>query len=595
MANFMANVQHLGRSLMLPIAVLPVAAILLRVGQPDLLNIPFIATAGDAIFANLGMLFAVGIAVGFAKGNHGAAGLAGLVAYLVAVNGAQTLVQIAPEVLAGVGEAHKGIVENASKIGEIKKLRVPIGIVSGIFAGILYNRYHNIRLPEFLAFFGGRRFVPIAAGVSGLFIAAFFGYAFPVISSGIDSFSQMVVNAGGFGLFIFGVLNRLLIVTGLHHILNNVAWFVMGDFNGATGDLGRFFAGDKTAGAFMTGFFPVMMFGLPAACYAMYRSALPERRKEVGGMYMSLGLTSLLTGVTEPIEFTFMFLAPLLYAIHAVLTGVSMALMDFLNIKLGFGFSAGLFDYVLNFNKATNPLWLFPVGAVYALIYYSVFRFFIVKFNMKVPGRDDAVAASSALSHTTQSTSKALGFIEALGGAENLEEVAACTTRLRLVMKDNQAVNAGVLKDLGARGVIRPSATTLQVVIGPTAEILADEINQALKIGVRDHAGVPQIVLPVKTDQNIINNNAGQISDVTNIDISAVKTIFTALGGAKNVLSIETKSSRLVLELRDGSIVDEKALLENGIRGFVKIKKNIYHMLIGPNAEEIGIALRSQT
>ena len=290
MANFMANVQHLGRSLMLPIAVLPVAAILLRLGQSDLHGIPhigvvfesigpFIGAAGGAIFANLGMLFAIGIAVGFAKGNHGAAGLAGVVGYLVATHGAQNLIDVSPDVLAGVSEAHRGIVANATKISMVAKLQVPIGIMCGIMAGVLYNRYHNIRLPEFLAFFGGRRFVPIAAGIGGLFVAALFGYGFPLISGGLDSFGRMVVEAGGFGLFIFGVLNRLLIVTGLHHILNNVAWFVMGDFNGATGDLGRFFAGDKTAGAFMAGFFPVMMFGLPAACYAMYRSALPERRK----------------------------------------------------------------------------------------------------------------------------------------------------------------------------------------------------------------------------------------------------------------------------------------------------------------------------
>ena len=273
-----------------------------------------------------------------------------------------------------------------------------------------------------------------------------------------------------------------------------------------------------------------------------------------------------------------------------------MALMDFLNIKLGFGFSAGLFDYVLNFNKATNPLWLFPIGAVYALIYYSVFRFFIVKFNMKVPGRDDVVSVSSAPSNTSHSTSKALGFIEALGGAENLEEVAACTTRLRLVMKDNQAVNAGVLKDLGARGVIRPTATTLQVVIGPTAEILADEIKHALQAGVSVPADAPSLTLvPNSDDGNVFSENASQTDNVIAADQFIVEAIFTALGGTKNVRGIETKSSRLVLELKDGSIVDEKALLENGVRGFVKINKNIYHMLIGPNAEEIGSALRSQT
>ena len=586
MAKLMANVQSLGRTLMLPIAVLPVAAILLRIGQPDLLDIAFIAAAGDAIFANLGMLFAIGIAVGFAKENHGAAGLAGLVGYLVAINGVQTLVNVPADILVEVSDKLKGMVESTYKVGQVKSLRVPIGITSGIIAGVLYNKYSNIKLPEFLAFFGGRRFVPIAAGLCGVLVAAVFGYGFPYISAGLDTFSQSVVNAGGFGLFVFGVLNRLLIVTGLHHILNNVAWFIVGDFNGVTGDLNRFFAGDESAGAFMSGFFPVMMFGLPAACYAMYRSAQKERRKEVGGMYMSLGLTSLLTGVTEPIEFTFMFLAPLLYAIHAVLTGVSMALMDYLNVRLGFGFSAGLFDYVLNFNKATKPLWLFPIGAVYALIYYYVFRFFIVKFNMKVPGRDDVSVTAQASENSPSENSKANGFIRALGGAENLEEVAACTTRLRLVLKDNTAINDAVLKDLGARGVIRPSSTTAQVVIGPTAEILADEIKQALKAGLNDEQ---QTVSPIVAPQSVA---ASGEDDSIAPDSDTITAYLQALGGAKNIISIKPSSSRLVLNLRNGKLVDENKLTSIGARGFVKLADDTYHLLLGPSAENIGTALQ---
>ena len=586
MAKIMANVQSLGRTLMLPIAVLPVAAILLRIGQPDLLNIAFIAAAGDAIFANLGMLFAIGIAVGFARENHGAAGLAGLVGYLVAINGVQTLVNVPADILVDVSDKLKGTVESAYKVGQVKSLRVPIGITSGIIAGLLYNKYSNIKLPEFLAFFGGRRFVPIAAGLCGVFVAAVYGYGFPYISAGLDTFSQSVVNAGGFGLFVFGVLNRLLIVTGLHHILNNVAWFIVGDYNGVTGDLNRFFAGDETAGAFMSGFFPVMMFGLPAACYAMYRSAKKERRKEVGGMYVSLGLTSLLTGVTEPIEFTFMFLAPLLYAIHAVLTGISMALMDFLNIRLGFGFSAGLFDYVLNFNKATNPLWLFPIGIAYALIYYYVFRFFIVKFNMKVPGRDDVSSVSQASESASGDNGKALGFIKALGGAKNLKEVAACTTRLRLVLEDNMAINDAVLKDLGARGVIRPSSTTAQVVIGPTAEILADEIKQALKAGAIDGG---QTVSSIASPQGVAESGDGIF---VASDADTITAYLQALGDAKNIISIKPVSSRVVLNLRNGKLVDENKLTSIGARGFVKLADDTYHLLLGPSAEGIGAALQ---
>ncbi len=277
---------------------------------------------------------------------------------------------------------------------------------------------------------------------------------------------------------VYGFLNRLLIVTGLHHILNNIAWFVIGDYHGATGDLRRFFAGDPSAGGFMSGFFPVMMFGLPAACLAMYHTARPEKKKAVGGMLTSLALTSFLTGVTEPIEFSFMFLAPLLYAVHAVLTGVAMALMNLLDVKLGFTFSAGLFDYVLNFGKATHPLLLLPLGAAYAGIYYGLFRFFIVKFDLKTPGReaDDAVTAEAVAT----GGGRGADFVAALGGAGNLVSVDACTTRLRLIVADQGAVSEPGLKALGARGIVKPSDKALQVVLGPIADQVAGEIRAAL-------------------------------------------------------------------------------------------------------------------
>ena len=272
---------------------------------------------------------------------------------------------------------------------------MPVGILSGLIAGGLYNRFYNIALPNYLSFFGGRRFVPIAAGLAGLVLAVGFGTQWQRLEAGMDVLSHSVLHAGALGLFLYGVLNRVLIVTGLHHIINNIAWFLLGDYHGVTGDLNRFFAGDPAAGAFMAGFFPVMMFGLPAACLAMYHTALPERRRLVGGLLGSIALTSLLTGVTEPIEFTFMFLAPLLYAVHALLTGIAFIVMDALHVRLGFGFSAGLFDYVLNFNRATRPLWLLPVGLGYFALYYLLFRWVIVRFDLKTPGRGAAEARSA--------------------------------------------------------------------------------------------------------------------------------------------------------------------------------------------------------
>src|SRR5215470_5334524 len=371
-----AKFQQLGRALMLPIAVLPVAGLLLRLGQPDLLNVKWIAEAGGAIFSNLALIFAIGVAVGFAKENNGAAGLAGGVGYLV-------------------------LTAVLKSINDKLDMGVLAGILCGIVAGNLYNRFKDIKLPEYLAFFGGKRFVPIITGLVCVVLGLVCGYAWPPVQAGIDWLGHALIGAGGLGLFIYGILNRLLLVTGLHHILNSLVWFVFGSFTGAddkvvTGDLHRFFAGDPTAGSFMTGFFPIMMFGLPAACLAMYHAARPENRKLVGGMLLSMALTSFLTGVTEPVEFTFMFLAPALYAVHAVLTGLALVTMDVLNSKLGFSFSAGLFDYVLNFKWATRPLWLLPVGAMYFALYYVLFRFVIVRFDLKTPGRDPGESTAAA-------------------------------------------------------------------------------------------------------------------------------------------------------------------------------------------------------
>ncbi len=581
--NVMNGVQRLGRTLMLPIAVLPVAGLLLRFGQPDLLDIPFVAAAGASIFSNLGLLFAIGVAVGFAKENHGAAGLAGLVGYLVATQGAQTLLAVPPEILSVLSEDARDLAATAFREKEIGKLSVPIGILSGVIAGFLYNKYGDIKLPEFLAFFGGRRFVPIAAGFAGVLVAFVFGMGWSYIEGGMDMFSRSVVGSGEIGLFVYGVLNRILIVTGLHHILNNVAWFIVGDFGGVTGDLNRFFAGDKTAGAFMAGFFPVMMFGLPAACFAMYRSAPPERRNEVGGMYLSLGLTSFLTGVTEPIEFTFIFLAPALYAVHAVLTGAAMALMDILGVKLGFGFSAGLIDYILNFNKSTKPLLLLPIGAAYALVYYAMFRTVIVMFDLKTPGRGDVIATASEAPQSDDG--KARDFIAALGGPANVSLVEACTTRLRLLLQDDQAVDEGALARLGARGVIRPTKGALQVILGPIADQVAKEINAALK---------------TMGDAAPAARRRGEAAGATDVagqsewTAAGLERLSCALGGLENIADVKSAASRLLVTLKKTAAVDETALKASGVRAVARSRDGRLHLIVGPGADAaaLGLAMR---
>ncbi len=583
MARTMDGLQRLGRALMLPIAVLPVAGLLLRLGQPDLLGIAVLAAAGDAIFSNLGMVFAVGVAVGFARENHGAAGLASLVGYLVATRGAEVLLTVPPETTAGLVGAAADAAAAAWRTQQLAKLSMPVGVLSGLIAGFAYNRYSEIRLPSYLAFFGGRRFVPIVTGCLGVLVAVAFGYGWPLLTHGMDALSRTVVDAGPWGLFVYGALNRLLIVTGLHHILNNIAWFLLGDYHGVTGDLKRFFAGDPSAGAFMAGFFPVMMFGLPGACLAMYRCACPEQRRATGGLLLSIGLTSFLTGVTEPIEFTFMFLAPVLYGVHAVLTGLSMVIMSALGVKLGFSFSAGLFDYVLNFPRATRPLWLLPIGATYFAVYYGVFSYVIRRFNLATPGREavgqprgaaaagtsaaGVGAAGAGIAGTGMGTAvgdvgQAAAFVVALGGVTNLSRIDACTTRLRLSIVDDAKVDAGALTRLGARGVIRPGPNALQVVVGPVADQLAGEMRRFAR-------AAPVAAAAVSVD-----------------------ALLAALGGAGNVRVIEVRAGRLRVGLVDAGRANLAELTRLATRGAVLTAAGAVHMLQGDAADTQCEALR---
>jgi len=555
MKRLIAKLQPIGRALMLPIAVLPVAALLLRLGQPDLLNLPAIAAAGDAIFSNLGLLFALGVAVGLARENHGAAGLAGVVGYLVATQGAKVLIDVPPEITANIPEQFKALVAEAFRAKELTKLSVPVGLLSGLIAGWAYNRFSEIRLPSYLAFFGGRRFVPIVSGFAGLGVAFVFGFGWQTLEHGMDVVSQAVLGSGEYGLFAYGVLNRVLIVTGLHHIINNIAWLLLGDFNGVTGDLKRFFAGDPTAGAFMSGFFPVMMFGLPGACLAMYRTATPARRAAAGGLLFSMALTSFLTGVTEPIEFAFMFLAPVLFAIHAVLTGIAMVLMHALGVHLGFGFSAGLFDYVLNYSLATPPLMLIPVGVGYFAVYYLLFRFCIQRFDLTTLGRE-AEGSGAAPVETGKDSPPALAWIRALGGAGNLRTVEACTTRLRLVLSDMNRIDEPALSALGSRGVLRLADGAVQVVVGPIADQLCSDIRAQLRIPARPKEGQQS---------------------------SALDSVVGALGGAANLREVRGNASRLLVTVRDPAAVDENALRQS-VRAVARPAPDSLHVVVGPVA-----------
>lgn len=450
------SIQKVGKALMTPVAALPVAALLLRLGQPDVFNIPIISAAGAALFGNLALLFAIGVGFGLAKNNQGAAGLAGAIGYLVIK---EVTLAINPKINMGV----------------------LAGMIAGIMAGVLYNKFHDIKLPDWLGFFNGKRFVPIITSLCALVLGVVFGYLWPPIQAALDSFGTWIIGAGALGAGVFGFLNRLLIPVGLHHVLNSFLWFVFGEFNGATGDLSRFFAGDPTAGMFMVGFYPVMMFGLPAVALAMYTTARRENRAAVGGMLFSVAFTSFLTGITEPIEFMFMFLAPVLYFIHALLTGIAMAVTYGMGILHGFGFSAGAIDFGLNYGLATKPILLIPVGLVFGAVYYLIFVFVIKKFDLQTPGRAENEAGNEELLEELGMERVVIGYISALGGASNIVEVDACITRLRMTLKTNELVDESALKALGASGTIKPSNTNIQVIVGTKAELIAEEMKILLK------------------------------------------------------------------------------------------------------------------
>lgn len=495
-----AQLQRLGKSLMLPIAVLPAAGILLRLGQDDLLGRikapvigPFfqaMSAAGGALFTNLALLFAVGVAIGFARKADGSTALAAVVGYLVMQAVFKTM---SPFVLT----------DQLDKGGEQAQINYSVfgGIVVGLITATLFDRYHTIKLPPYLGFFGGRRFVPIAVSLVTLVVAFAMSYFYPIFDAGLTGLGRFIGGAGALGAFVYGFANRMLIPIGLHHILNSFVWFLYGDYTTpdgsvVTGELTRFAAGDPTAGHLTAGFYPILMFGLPAAALAMIHVANARQRKMAFGILSAAGLTAFLTGVTEPLEFAFMFVAFPLYVVHAVLTGLSLAIAYALDIHLGFSFSAGLIDLVLygTAPAAKNVPLLIVMGLVFFVVYYLLFRFVIVKWNMRTPGREpevefeaeeranvsDGSDAPTAVGVEPGATdSKAEQLIAAFGGRANLVNVDACITRLRMEVADTSKVDHDRLKALGAAGVIEVGSG-VQAVFGTRAEALKNEIIEVL-------------------------------------------------------------------------------------------------------------------
>ena len=478
----MKTLQRLGKSLMLPVACLPVASIFMGIGYAidpsgwgaNSVLAAFLIKAGAALIDNMGILFALGVGIGMSDDNDGTAALAALVSWLIVT----TL--LSPSVVALLKEIPVEEVPAAFSKTQCQF----IGILTGIIGANCYNRFKNVKLVDALSFFSGKRCVAIVTAGLSLIAALILFFVWPVVYDALVSFGKAIVGTGAIGSGIYAFLNRLLIPTGLHHALNSVFWFDVAGIN----DIGNFWAGTGVKGVtgmYMTGFFPVMMFGLPAGALAMYHTAKDNKKKVVYGLLLAASVSSFVTGVTEPLEFSFMFLAPPLYIAHAVLTGISAFVTTLLPVRAGFNFSAGLIDWLLSFNApmALNPLMLIPIGLVFGVIYYIVFRFMIVKLNLKTPGRedDDIEAEKNVVVANDDFTKMASIILEGLGGKENLVSIDNCVTRLRLEIKDQSKVNEKLIKSAGVAGIMRPGKTSIQVIVGTKVQFVADELKKLVK------------------------------------------------------------------------------------------------------------------
>ncbi|OBU24207.1 N-acetylglucosamine-specific PTS transporter subunit IIBC [Photobacterium aquimaris] len=476
--NILGYFQKVGKALMVPVAVLPAAAILMGIGYwvdpsgwgANSAIAAFLIKAGSSIIDNMSVLFAIGVAYGMSKDKDGAAALAGFVGYTVVT----TL--LSPATVAMI----QGIDASAVPAAFAKINNQFVGILVGIVSAEIYNRFSNVELHKTLAFFSGKRLIPILTSVAGIVIAAVLLFVWPLVYNGLVSFGESIQGLGAAGAGIYAFFNRLLIPVGLHHALNSVFWFDVAGIN----DIPNFLSGQGVPGVtgmYQAGFYPVMMFGLPGAALAMYHTAKLKNKERTASLLIAAGFASFFTGVTEPLEFAFMFLAPPLYVIHAALAGISVYIAASMHWMSGFGFSAGLVDMVLS---ARNPLavnWYMLIlqGIVFFGIYYGIFRFAIVKFNLKTPGReDDEEDNTSSAKGSAETGELAKQYLKALGGHGNLENIDACITRLRLTLKDSSLANEKTLKALGAMGVVKLGTNNLQVILGPLAEIVAGEMKK---------------------------------------------------------------------------------------------------------------------
>ncbi|RBS81934.1 PTS system, N-acetylglucosamine-specific IIBC component [Enterococcus faecium] len=504
-----AYMQRMGRSLMLPVAVLPAASLLVGIANwivgmgVSNAGTTLLMNAGLAILNHLALLFAVGLALGMSKDKDGSAALAGLVAYLVP----QTV--LASESVQGLLGLEK--LSDVNPAFSTMDNNVFIGIIAGLTAAAMYNRFSQVKLPMALSFFSGKRLVPIMSALAMLVISAILLFIWPSVYDVLVAFGKGISRLGFVGAGLYGFFNRLLIPTGLHHALNSVFWFDVAGIN----DIGNFLAGQQAldsgqaivgqTGMYQAGFFPVMMFGLPAGALAIYQCARPEKKKQTASLMLAAAFASFFTGVTEPLEFSFMFVAWPLYVLHAVFTGISLAVSAFFHWTAGFAFSAGFVDYFLSLKNpvANQPLMLLVQGTVFAVIYYFGFRFAIQKFNLMTPGREETAGEETPGEETPDIATGddkfavlATQIYQALGGKENVRVIDNCTTRLRLQVQDTDKVDQEKIKQTGVPGVKVIDKTNIQVVVGTQVQFVADEMSRLQQGGTNTGESVakPMIV-----------------------------------------------------------------------------------------------------
>ncbi|CAL8478179.1 PTS glucose transporter subunit IIBC [Caballeronia sp. S22] len=588
--NAFGVVQKVGKSLMLPVAVLPVAGLLLGLGATDFhgyvpaIILELMKNAGDVIFGNLPLIFAIGVALGFTE-NDGVSGIAATIGYLVMT---ATL---------GVIAKVEGV--ETSLIMGIPSIQTGVfgGILAGGLAAWMFNRYYRISLPAYLGFFAGKRFVPIVTAIGSIVLGAVLSVVWPPIGGVIKAFSQWAaVSDPRTAATVYGFVERLLIPFGLHHIWNVPFFFEAGSFLDPTtgkvvhGDINRFFAGDPTAGI-LSGAFLFKMFGLPAAAIAIWHCAKPEKKVAVGGMMVSAALTSFLTGITEPIEFAFLFVAPVLYFIHACLAASAQFVANTLNMHMGFTFSQGAIDFLmfnLIGNKATHAWYVFILGPIYAAIYYCVFRFVITRFNMKTPGREDDTVATAALS--TGPGGRSRDLVLAFGGRSNIKSLDACITRLRISVNDPSLVDDARLKALGAAGVVRVG-NGVQAIFGPLSENMKTDMQEYLKSAGSD-ADLPVAGVAAAATEAVPAPAAVAAQDTAQQKARAEK-IRAALGGAANILKLEPlAATRLRVALGDASRLDGAALKAAGVPATQALANGEVDLIVGLEAENLAGAMR---